>query len=575
MNLVFKRNGVLLLVLVLLTSLILPMTTSAAPETKHQGKGNGKNSNIQSYVSDMQPGWNLGNTFDATGDDETSWGNPRVTKELINGIADQGYKSIRIPITWDQRIGVGPDYKIDPAFMNRVQEVVDWSLDAGLYVMINIHHDSWIWVNQMGSDHDEVLARYESAWTQIANRFKNHPNKLMFESVNEPRFTDGWGDVSEDHFEMLNELNTSFHKIVRDSGAKNVKRPLVLPTLETASAQENLDDLYKTIVSLNDPNLIATVHYYGYWPFSVNVAGFTKFNEETKNDIINTFDRVHHTFVAKGIPVILGEYGLLGFDKNTETIEQGEKLKFFEFLNYYVQEKEITHMLWDNGQHFNRQTYQWADSELYNLMNTSLKQRSATAETDLIFLKQDADVEDVSIKLNLNNNRLTGIKADHKKLHKKKVYEINGDVLTLNATLLKKLTSSGTLGQNGELIAEFNKGVDWRLDVILYDTPTLESVNGTTDSYAIPTEFNGDRLATMEAVYADDGSNAGPQNWTSFKEFAYAFTPSYDTNEMKLLPAFFNEVRDGEVLLKFHFWSGEVVTYKITKTGSIISGVAL
>lgn len=116
-----------------------------------------KNS-MQAVVEAMQPGWNLGNTLDATGEDETSWGNPRVTKELIQSNAAQGYKSIRIPVTWDVHLGDAPNYQIEPAYLDRVQEVVDWALDAKLYVMINLHHDSWLWVSHMEKNHDEVLA---------------------------------------------------------------------------------------------------------------------------------------------------------------------------------------------------------------------------------------------------------------------------------------------------------------------------------------------------------------------------------------------------------------------------------
>lgn len=153
-----------------------------------------------------------------------------------------------------------------------------------------------------------------------------------------------------------------------------------------------MDELYKTIQTLNDPNLIATVHYYGFWPFSVNVAGYYKFEKDTQQDIVTTFDNVHNTLVAKGIPVILGEYGLLGFDKNTNVIEQGEKLKFFEALTHYVQQKKITHMLWDNGQHFNRLTYKWSDDELFQMMKASWKKRPATTETDLVYLRNGGPI---------------------------------------------------------------------------------------------------------------------------------------------------------------------------------------
>jgi len=156
----------------------------AADPVKAEGKG--EVSAMQTYVEAMQPGWNLGNTFDATGG-ETSWGNPSTTKEMIEQIAASGYKSIRIPITWKHRMSA--DYTIEPAFLTRIQEVVDWSLDSGLYVMINLHHDT-SWIMKMETEHDVVMDRFNAAWVQISAYFKDYPNKLMFESINEPRFSE-------------------------------------------------------------------------------------------------------------------------------------------------------------------------------------------------------------------------------------------------------------------------------------------------------------------------------------------------------------------------------------------------
>lgn len=331
--------------------------------------------------------------------------------------------------------------------------------------------------------------------------------------------------------------------------------------------------LYKTIQTLNDPNLIATVHYYGFWPFSVNVAGYYKFEKDAQQDIVTTFDNVHNTLVAKGIPVILGEYGLLGFDKGTDVIEQGEKLKFFEALTHDVQQKGITHMLWDNGQHFNRLTYKWSDDELFQMMKASWKKRPATAETDLVYLRKGGKIQDAKIPLNLNGNRFTALFADSQKLKKGMDYEVSGQELTLKSGLLDRLTDGGTPGLNAVLSARFSYGPDWRLKVYVYDTPVLSGASGTTGAFAVPAAFNGNLLATMEAVYAD-GSNAGPQNWTSFKEFGYTFVPDYETGVIKLQPEFWREVNDGEVTLKFHFWSGEIVAYKVVKSGTSVTGTS-
>ncbi|AOZ94365.1 cellulase family glycosylhydrolase [Paenibacillus crassostreae] len=562
--------------LTLVTALLLSLFSSvaaAAPNDDQQVEVAPK-SKMLKYVDNMQPGWNLGNTLDATGDDETSWGNPRVTKELINNISAQGYKSIRLPITWDNHIGEAPDYTIEKAYLDRVEEVVGWALEADLYVMINIHHDSWLWVSHMEEKHDEVLARYNAAWTQIADRFKSQSDKLMFESINEPRFTDGGSTDETKMEEMLVELNTSFYTIVRKSGGNNAERPLVLPSLETTPSEPRMNALYNTITALNDPNLIATVHYYGFWPFSVNIAGHTTFDKDTKTDITQTFDNVYNTFIAKGIPVIIGEFGLLGFDVDTGVIEQGEKLKFFEYLTYYAKEKKITTMLWDNGQHLNRTTHKWSDPELHNILMSGLKERSSTLESDQIFLNKNSKIKDTNVNLNLNGNKFKTISANNKYLIEGKDYTLKGEALTLKASKLSALTASKKIGEEVIFTVKFNKGVTWKLKLIVSDTIKLSNAKGTTEAFAIPSTFNGNQLATMEAVYPD-GSNAGPQDWTSFKEFGYTFTPSYDTNEIKLLPNFFKDVKDSDVTLKFHFWNGDVISYKITKNGTNVVGTAL
>ncbi|MGW8444173.1 cellulase family glycosylhydrolase [Paenibacillus sp. S33] len=568
-----KRRPVSLLSLTLAITLLLSTFASvaAAAESDGQAPQTAAASSMQSYVEAMQPGWNLGNSLDAVGADETAWGNPRITQALIQQIAAQGYKSIRIPVTWDKHMGGAPNYTVESAYMNRVEEVVRWALDANLYVMINIHHDSWTWISSMEPKHDEVLARYNALWTQIAQRFKDQPNKLMFESINEPRFSEGGTTDEAKMNQMLHELNVSFHKIVRASGGKNATRPLVLPGLDTSPAQAKINELYNTITKLNDPNLIATVHYYGFWPFSVNIAGYTTFEKDTKNDIVQTFDNVYNTFVAKGIPVIIGEYGLLGFDKNTGVIEQGEKLKFFEFLTYYMKEKKITGMLWDNGQHLNRTTYKWSDPELFNVIKSSLKGRSSNAASDLIHLKKGTSAQDTKVTLNLNGNQLKSLHTGSKQLKQDTDYTLSGDTLTLKSSLLTSLTTSGKYGENAVITAKFNKGADWNFKVVVYDTPKLSAVEGTTQAFTIPTDFRGSQLATMEAVYTN-GGNAGPQDWTPYKEFGNTFAPAYDANGIKLLPEFFNSVKDGDVTLKFHFWSGDVVTYKITKSGTRVTG---
>ncbi|WP_226667754.1 cellulase family glycosylhydrolase [Metabacillus litoralis] len=538
---------------------------------------------IVQYANDMQPGWNLGNTFDGFDTnkvvlDETAWGNPEVTKELITKIKNQGFNSIRIPITFDTRLGDAPDYTINPEFLSRVDKVVNLSLEADLKVMINIHHDSWSWVaNGMPSDHETTLLKFNSIWMQLSTHFKDYPSNLMFESLNEPQFWGDGGDVQGQQF--LNELNDSFYEIVRNSGGTNETRALVIPSYYTNfENQVHVDNLYNWIIEKEDPYIISTVHYYGYWPFSVNIAGTSTFDEQTINHINENFNRIYDKFTSNGIPVVVGEFGLLGFDQNTGTIQQGEKLKFFEYMISYAEQKGIIHMLWDNGQHFNRSTLEWNDPQLYDMMKASWEGRSSTADTDFIFMKQGQEITDVTRTFNLNGNQFVSLKNGDRTLVAGEDYVLEGDKLTLKASLLSQF-SSDKLGETSVLTTTFNEGANWYFTIYNHDTPIVSDSSGAISDFSIPMQFNGNSLKTMEAIYVDDKSVAGPQNWTSYKEFGYAFAPSYEDNAITFpfgKDRFFKEIEENRsVQLTFHFWSGEKVEYIIKKDGDTVVGTTV
>lgn len=525
---------------------------------------------MQMYVDNLHPGWNLGNTFDAPAG-ETAWGNPKTTKELIDAIAVNGFRSIRIPVTWDRRIGSAPDYKIDPVFMERVAEVVDWSLDAGMYVMLNMHHDT-SWIFHMDKNYDEIMARYSAVWKQIADHFKDYPLTLMFEGLNEPRFSDDWGEDRPEFFEYIDALYTSFHEIVRQSGGNNDVRPLVFSTMTAAPTEVRLQKLAETMDKLNDSNIIATIHYYGYYPFSVNVAGATKFDNNVRLDIVGAFERAHRIFVSRGIPVIIGEFGLLGFDKHVNTIQRGEMLKFFEYVTYYAQEKEMPLMLWDNGQHYQRRQLKWADEGLYNVIMVT-GGRSSYTNSDSIFLRKGQEIKNRSLLLELNGNELVSITLGEQPLTEGTEYTLTKRYLTFSAEFLKGLVEKACdrYGTIATLTCHFSHGAPWDVHIILYDMPVMEDTEGRTGRFRIPTAFNGDRLATMEAVYTE-GGNAGPNDWTSYKEFNLAFRPNYEDGYIEITPAFFKETHDGEVLLRMHFWSGAIVEYYLEKQGAAVVG---
>ncbi|HIZ56527.1 MAG TPA: cellulase family glycosylhydrolase [Firmicutes bacterium] len=533
---------------------------------------------LQKYVEAMQPGWNLGNTFDALGE-ETAWGNPKTTREMIDFVAQSGFKSLRLPVTWGHRMGEAPDYRIDPAFLERIREVVDWALDAGMMVLLNMHHDSH-WIYHMDQRHDAILDQFRAAWVQIADYFKEYPDSLLFEGINEPRFSDDWGENKPEYYTWLEELNLAFYEIVRNSGGNNDNRPLMLTTVAGSYDQPRMEALVRTIKSLQDPNIIATVHYYGSWAFSTNIGGNLTFNDgdAAKESVDECFDRIYQTLVAEGIPTVLGEFGLFGFHRRMCSVEHGEVLKFFEYTLEGAKKRHMPIMLWDDGYHLNRTACQWNDPSIIDLIMASRDGRSSTAFTDTVYIRRGSPVQPVEIPLQLNGNMLLGVQCGDSLLTEGKDYQLTQeDTLVLSAELLESLAglmSEKDCGTAATLSCAFSAGPNWKIEVIVYEPVQLYNTEGTVQNFAIPAAYNGDRLATMEAVYPD-GGNAGPAAWTPFKEFNAMFWPDYAGGQIHLTEGFFQECQDGEIALRFHFWGGGITEYLLTKNQEIITGRAI
>ncbi|MEV7027062.1 cellulase family glycosylhydrolase, partial [Kitasatospora sp. NPDC093558] len=461
-------------------------------------------------VAQMQPSWNLGNTLDAI-PGETSWGNPLTTKALFDHLRSEGFRSIRIPVTWSPHQSATAPYAIDPVWMKRVKQVVDWALEDGLYVEINVHHDSWQWIKYMSTDHDTIMARFNSTWQQIATAFKDEPRTLLMESINEPQF-DNATDAQKTQY--LRELNTSFHSIVRNSGGRNKDRLLVLPSEETNNAQHWLDDLSTTMSSLHDRNLVATVHYYSWYPFSVNIANGTTYDAASQKDLTDGFARVHDTFVKKGIPVYVGEYGLLS-EPNSGTVEYGEMLKFYEHVNYVARANGFTTALWDDANYLDRAALQWRDRTLMNLIEASWTTRSGTASTDNLFVPKSGPIAAQTITLNRNGLWFAGLWRGELPLIQNIDYTLDGDQLTLTADGLTRLAGDRAAGINTTLEVRYSGGVPWQLNIRSYDKPAMADATGTTDALVIPTRFNGSLMANVQSTYAD-GTAAGPASWTTY-----------------------------------------------------------
>lgn len=192
-------------------------------------------SSASQIVADMGAGWNLGNQLEATTNgypSETAWGQPTVTQALIDKVRAAGFKTIRIPVSYLGYIGPGPNYTINASWLNRVQEVVNYAYNRGLHVLINMHGDGYKSVNGSWLICDSpsqatIKAKYEKAWQQIANRFKNYDQRLILESMNE-EFDGQYGRPTQPCYSNINSYNQIFVDTVRKTGGNNSSRWLLV-----------------------------------------------------------------------------------------------------------------------------------------------------------------------------------------------------------------------------------------------------------------------------------------------------------------------------------------------------------
>lgn len=563
--------------LVLVTALVFGITTFHVEEVRAQEK-----SHSQLYVEAMGHGWNLGNTFDSFDEyndrEEVSWGNPVVTRELIKEIKQKGFDNIRLPFTSHMRID-GPEnnYKIDEDFLTRYEEVVRWSLEEDLYVMVNVHHDSWTWLTHWNGDIEaEEHIKYSRIWEQLAERFKDFDERLMFESINEPEF-----DASEEsQINYVATLNNSFYNIVRHSGGKNADRMLVMPGVYSDHTQNRLDALYNQIEAFDDNNIIATVHYYGDWVYSTNI-GKTRFDgilwgsETPRTSMDKFFDRVTETFIDRGIGVIIGEYGVLGYDKS-ETVNQfGETLKYLESINHHAKEKGISLILWDNGQHFNRNELDWYNLRFGEMIEESMHGRSAySTDLDTYYISKEKIGKEISIPLTLNGLELETVSIDDRELVYGEDYTFHQETVTLREGFLEELLEKSELDVGTVHVVDFyfSSGADWQMKLIYTDTPVLKEASGTKgENFVIPSEFNGQHL---EHVQSKDeiGKVVSLNDWWDFLEHGKEFIPLYEEGSVQLSSEYTSLLDDGKYDLLFTFYDGKVLPYQLIVEDGVVQG---
>ena len=317
--------------------------TQAADKTTMRGMS------AAEIVADMGAGWNMGNSLESE-NNETYWGNPKITREMVNAIANQGFTTIRIPVRWDDNYSDASSYTISSSYMDRVEEVVNYGLDAGLYVIINVHHnDLQTMVSTDYSTQQRVKNELQAIWTQVGNRFKNYGDKLVFEVNNEPRCGDDWGGNTE-YYNCVNQYNEVARAAIRATGGNNTERLVMLPTY-CASADspkvwgwDNLTD--------SDDMIAVSIHAYKPWDFAYEGNGHSNWIDSDYTELKGIFEELNAAFVSKGIPVVIGEFGA------TDKSNYSDRTKYAEIYASFAKQYGMACIWWDNhatgygGEHF-------------------------------------------------------------------------------------------------------------------------------------------------------------------------------------------------------------------------------
>ncbi|NLU27284.1 MAG: cellulase family glycosylhydrolase [Hungateiclostridium thermocellum] len=306
-------------------------------------------------VKEIKIGWNLGNTLDAP--TETAWGNPRTTKAMIEKVREMGFNAVRVPVTWDTHIGPAPDYKIDEAWLNRVEEVVNYVLDCGMYAIINVHHDN-TWIIPTYANEQRSKEKLVKVWEQIATRFKDYDDHLLFETMNEPREVGSpmeWMGGTYENRDVINRFNLAVVNTIRASGGNNDKRFILVPTNAATGLDVALNDL---VIPNNDSRVIVSIHAYSPYFFAMDVNGTSYWGSDyDKASFTSELDAIYNRFVKNGRAVIIGEFGTIDKNNLSSRVAHAE---------HYAREavsRGIAVFWWDNGY------YNPGDAETYALLN--------------------------------------------------------------------------------------------------------------------------------------------------------------------------------------------------------------
>ena len=308
----------------------------------------------------MTLGWNLGNALEASGG-ETAWGNPKTTKALIDAVKAAGFNAVRIPCAWNSYLEDQTTYKIKVSWLARVKEVVDYCVDNNMYAILNIHWDGgWLEENPTYAKQTAVNAQQKALWEQIANYFREYDEHLLFAGTNEVHA--GYGTPTPENITVQLSYNQTFVNAVRSTGGNNACRNLIVQAYNT-----NIDLAVSSLKMPTDNianRMMAEVHYYDPWDFCGDAAGtiyywgadykqYGSVSTWGQESYVNQqFAKMKTNFVNKGIPVILGEYGVirrLTLTGDALTHHLDSRAYYLKYVTQLAKNNGLVPFYWDNG----------------------------------------------------------------------------------------------------------------------------------------------------------------------------------------------------------------------------------
>ncbi|KAH7116443.1 putative extracellular endoglucanase [Dactylonectria macrodidyma] len=471
----------------------------------------------QNFIDGISPGWNLGNTLDAF-PNEDSWNNVPVVESVFDGVKGFGFRSVRLPVTWAYHFvgatnqGESPSWTVDPAWLQRVSDVVDMVTARDLYTIVNVHHDSALWadLSVTGANYTMIEEKFYRLWYQIGQKLACKSSLLAFEPINEPR-----GESAE-HAAELHKLNDIFLQAINDAGGFNPQRVVTLSgpgqdIIRTSLWFEKPDPKYPNPYALQ-------VHYYGPYDFTSAAWGRTIWgSEEDKAILKSDFSQLRGNF--SDIPIVLGEWLVSPIHS-----EPAARWKYYDFISRLCLEYGLSPIIWDTGNdHVDRSSSTLRDptglgfhmsalSGAINSLADSTTDASSESQSSsaFVFHQVGDPIIQQTLPWLLNGNHVASISDTLGELTEMDDFTVDEQGIQLSASYLARYfdTTSST-GVKTTLSISFSEGAAVSVQLVQWSppgAPVAQSKAPVGDSLRISVDWHGVAKPAAVAAFKADGT---------------------------------------------------------------------